>query len=240
MKAAALLCAFAAACVRPPTTDPQLVYDPDPWFLGEPQTMHVEWPPESSCSAPLDCSTGPLVSFQLDQVACTGCTTSGVELGQEVENATSFQFVATTTDAIEIDVDLDSDGESRHLSATSVGDRELALVASCSIVWTDELGDSELDPQPCGATRRSDQAVLIDWTIQTVRGNHGQPFCPDGARCEPDYPRKLSQIELSPPPESWWADAPVYTSITAPSVTMTLPLDTGARSTATIDIPPLQ
>jgi len=240
MKVAALLSAFAAACASKPSTDPQLDYDPGPWFVGEQQTMTIEWSPASSCSAPFDCTTGPLVPFQLDNVTCTGCTTSGVELGQEAENATSFQFVATTTDAIEIDIEIDSDGDSYHLTATSTGDRELALVASCDVVWSDEIEDPELEPEPCGAMRTSDQAVLIDWSIQTLHGNRGQPFCPDGARCEPDYPRKLSQIQLSPAPQSWRADAPVYTAISTASVTMTVPLDTGALSTATIDIPSVQ
>lgn len=224
-----------------PATDPTLDLAQGPWFVGEPQTVHVEWPAGESCNSDgWDCQAGPLVWFQIDQVTCTGCTTSGVQLGQQVGNATSFDFVATTTDAIALEVDVSSGGDTRTLTATGSGDRELALVADCEVVFTSDLDDSELPTQPCGATRTADQAVVVGWYIQTLRGER-VPFCPDDASsCEPDYPRKTSQIELTPAPQMWWAGTvPVYTSLAAPTIAMTVPLADGTPSSATIAVPPL-
>ena len=232
------------ACMSAPATDPQLDYDAGPWFVGETHTMHVEWPQEVSCNnSGWNCDTGPLVWFQLDKVTCTGCTTSGVQIGQSVGNATSFDYVATTTDAISIEVDLSSDGEQRHLVASSVGDREIGLVANCDIVNANELEGTELPSVPCGGTRTADDFVAVDWYIHTLRGER-IPFCPDDAiSCDPDYPRKTSMIQLTPAPQQWWADqVPIYTSLDAStrSITMTAPLADGTLSSATIAVPPLQ
>ena len=235
------LFALLAACTSAPATDPMLAYEPGPWFVGEQHTMTVEWPPEVTCNNDgWDCQTGPIVNFQLDAVACNGCVTTGLELHRTVGNAISFQFAATTTADVSLDIDVSSGGVQRHFIAAGLGDQELALEASCEVVFDDYLDASVLPTTPCGPTRRSDQAIVIDWDIRTLRGTR-IPFCPDNATiCEPAYPRKVSMIELSPAPQVWRDTTPIYTSLAASTVAMTVPLADGSPSSATISIPPIQ
>ena len=230
--------ALLAACTTTtPATDPELSFTTGtgPWFLGEANKLTVNWPPAMSCTNDgWDCETGPAVDYQIDHVTCTGCT-----VGKLTDH--DFEFTANTTDAISIAVDVSAGGDKRHLVATGVGDREIELVASCSLVWSQEIeGVSELTTWPCGETRGAEDDIVLDWHIRTLRGER-VPFCPDGATCQPNYSRKTSMIQLSAAPQLWWGGTvPIFSSIDTSTLTITVPLADGSPSSATIAIPPIQ
>jgi hypothetical protein len=229
-----------AACTSTPTNDPQLDVVPGPWFVGESNAVAVEWPPDVTCDPQRtwDCSSGPTPSFAVTNVTCEGCTTSGVQLGQEVEGAQKFSFVATTTEAIVLTVET-TDGHT--LVASGMGDRELALVVDCGVIWSAQLGDTDFLPRPCGATRQPDEIVMLSPRITTMRGAQRFPFCPDGAvGCNPADTRKTSQIIATPAQDSWKFDALVYSTPSAATVTIQAPLADGTISTASVAIPPVR
>ena len=217
------------ACTSAPTTEPTIEPNAGPWFVNEPTNVGIEWPQDVQCNSnSWSCDSGPVVEFNIDNVTCAGCTTTGIQVGQEVTTSIDFTLVASTTDAITLEVDVSAAGVSRHLVATATGDRELGLVAHCQLLWPEQVGETQLDGRDCGTSRAAGEDVMIDWHIATV---HGERLVWDA--------EDTSQI--SPAPQMWWGHVtPVYTSLGAPSVTMTLPLGDGSLSTATIAIPPVQ
>jgi hypothetical protein len=230
-----------SACTTQPTTTPTLVADPGPWFIGETNIAHVEWPAETSCSNNgWDCTTNQTPAFQLTSVTCSGCTTNAT-LGQTSENAATFTFAATTTDAIALDVVVESGGDRWDLGIAGVGDRELGLVATCAVLPTDQIESSEpgRSSHPCGATRRSWESVLVGLQIETLRGDSRFPFCPDPGSCSPVYPRKTSQIAISPKPDRTIGSMLFYSEPQALDVAVSAPLATGELATASVATPPV-
>ena len=152
--------------------------------------------------------------------------------------------MATTTGAITLAVTVETAGETRQLTATATGDRELALNVTCEVIRTGLLDQSVIESSelvPCGATHAADQTVVLAPSIITAHGAARFPFCPDGAACSPAYPRKTSQIVFAGAAYAWTPRQFVtLTDATAAhQVSVAAPLADGTLSTALVTTPEL-
>jgi hypothetical protein len=234
------------ACTSIPPEDPEIVVNalspPGVWFEGERQQLVVRWPAGTVCTNNgWSCDHGDAPEFRITEVTCDGCRALDVPVGKSFWNASGFDFEAMTTDAITVQVTVESGGDRRRLTATGVGDRELEVRARCFTIFTSLLGNNEIGDylHPCGASHRPQETVLVNVAIHTLRGTDRFPFCPDDARCSPDWPRKTSTISIDPPPSDWQFDMPVFTDPAGATVAISAPLDTGAISTTSVAVPPL-
>jgi hypothetical protein len=241
------LAVLLAACTSIPPPDPEIVVDSlslhGVWFEGERQHLIVRWPAGERCSNNgWSCEHGDEPAFQITAVTCDGCRTFDVPYGVTFLNASGFDFEAMTTDAITVQVTIEAGGDQRRLSVTGVGDRELEVRARCETVLTSRLDDSVISDavlHPCGATRGPNESVLVDVAIHTLRGTDRFPFCPDNARCSPNWPRKTSMISIDPAPDRWRFDVPVFTDPMGATVAISAPLVTGETSMTSVVVPPL-
>jgi hypothetical protein len=175
-------------------------------------------------------------------------------------NSTSLIATATTDGPVTVTADLrfDATGEIRRVVASTTGDHEVALEASCRLVdpavpLDRDVPDSQL--RACDTTRRPDDRVVVFPLIRTDHGALRLPFgCYDLCSTRwGDRFRSQSSIAMTPPPVDWhWSSAihadgysegsfailPALGS--TPTVSLSAPLAGGEVSTVSIAIPPIQ
>jgi hypothetical protein len=241
--------ATLTACTQAPATEPTMYVEDNlrgTWFNDDVDKVHLTWPSAGWCAdSSWDCETGPTPAFWITSATCDGCKVMGVSPGLQ-EGATSFYVQATTTGPITLSVTVESGGVSRELQAHARGDREVAMGVVCEAIRSDQLAPNTVEIlssliAPCGATHAADRSVVLVPQIVTEAGATYFPFCPTGARCSPDVPRKTSAITVSGA-NTVWNDFGFYqlTDATAAhQVTLSGPLVDGSMSTVTIATPAL-
>jgi hypothetical protein len=150
----------------------------------------------------------------------------------------------------------DATGRIGRVSASAVGDHEVALEARCAVIETSALSPSggNIDDRlfhDCGATRLSSETVVIAPAIRTQANIVRFPFCPEspptctgpwGARYRP-----RSQLSITPVPTAWGLSRafPLYwfavmpSATSAETVSLSAPLATGEIATTSVAIPPV-
>ena len=253
----------------PAATDAPSITAGPTWFVGEANTVTIEWLPASMCAGDngWNCSPPPTQVLRVDSVACDGCTIVDDPTGGTSGGLASIGAIATRDDNVRVraHVTYVPTGESATVSTPIVVDHEVALAAQCQLIDTQLLTTFVADtqaidgPDPdapgyvpfraCGATRRSTETVVVFPQIATSRGDTIFPFAPDDAAelgSDPNT-RHLSALAFSTPPSSWWyadgratADFAVFPRLAGVDhIDLRTRLSTGAMSATSVAIPTL-
>lgn len=235
--------ALLAGCTSLPLTEPRLLRPPTPWFEGDRQQLDLDWPAATNChGAEFDCTHGDPPEVRITSVTCDGCRAFTQPSNRIYYGGTYIDFEATTTDLVTVSVGVEAEGERRTLTASGLGDRELALHARCKVVATSVIEGgsySNQDFRNCRETRQPGDTVIVELAIESAHGKERFPFCPDSARCGPNHERKTSSISVTPPPDRWIFNYPAFSRPEGGTVAVTVALATGELSSANVAIPPL-
>lgn len=260
---------LSACAPSPPPFGPPTMTTRPTWFLGEENTVHLEWLPAGVCgSDEWNCPPSPTAVLQVNSVSCDGCRitqdpSGGASGGGAVIGAIATREGSVTVHANATYLPTDEDGD---VSTTVPVDREVALTASCALIRTSLLasfmhadesvpGPDPQDPgyvpfRDCAAGRGPTDTVVVFPQIITERGATIFPFIPDSARelGEPDPNlRKRSALSISAPPDGWWygdghatGEFAIFWHLEAGArVELATRLSSGSVATASVAIPPV-
>jgi hypothetical protein len=248
------------ACVDEPLEaapgEPVFIMAPS-WFHGERNVVKLGWPNARSCGMDDWGCREPTTTMTVLEVACSGCTILDDPTGKTSGGRLELVAAATDDDEIlvEVKIRFDATGSTRWLSQQAIVDHEVALDAQCKLISTSELVPGEMNQRyidgsrfrDCGATRSTSDSVVIFPLIRTSRGQMRFPFCNytpcDGRYGEPYRPR--SSIVMTVAPTGWGVSNPgeyaVMPELGATQVvSVTAPLASGAISTSSVAIPPVE
>lgn len=262
-KALALLVSVAPACLAT-----ELPVDPGnasvtltgPWIQGEPSLAGLEWPNKELCNEDdWSCTGGSRLTMTVMSVQCNGCDLLDDPTGRTALNHTSLIATATTDGPITVTADLrfDATGEIRRVVASTPGDHEVALEASCRLLdpavpLDHVVQDAQL--RDCTTTRRPDDRVVVFPLVRTYRGALRLPFGCHDLCSSPwfDKFRSQSSIAITPPAVDWGLSSAVradgysdsWFAILPPlgeaaTVSLSAPLAGGDISTVSVAIPPI-
>lgn len=237
------------------------------WIQGRPTEVSFQWGNASICN--FDdwfCRWPDGLTTTVLSVSCHGCTVLDDPTGTTMftEAMRKLTAVATTDGPISVSVALrfDATGDERTVTATAVGDHEVALEADCRLIDVSDLQYGATAPetilpsntalQSCGTTRLSTQAVIVFPAIRTFRDQRYFPFCFSGWGCTTGWNealRPLRQLSLTPAPAGWGqighrpgaGDELVlfaaYPDAPAGTLELSAPLLSGAVASASLAIP---
>jgi hypothetical protein len=257
--------ALVAACSVPITPgEPSLTMN-GPWTQGAPRTASLAWPNFYQCGDD-DWTCAPRSSdttMTVLSLACQGCNVIDDPTGSSFVNGTDVRAIATTDGPITLDASIrfDPTGATRQLSATAMGDHEIALEATCGLVDSTALAQAlkseggfvaAADVRDCASTRLATDTVVIAPAIRSYHGEFRFPFCSDHqSPCEgPDWHeqrRPRSSIQMTLAPTDWGGSngfpAFYFAALPDPGATQSLTLSTalatGEIVTTSVAIPPL-
>ncbi len=263
-KILALMVSFAPACLaRELPVDPGTasVTTTGPWIQGEPSSAALEWPNKELCDEEdWSCTGGSRLTMTVMSVQCNGCDILDDPTGTTALNSTYLVATATTDGPVTVTADLrfDATGEIRRVVASTTGDHEVMLEASCRLLdpavpINVEVRDSQL--RDCTTTRQPSDRVVVFPLIRTFHGALRLPFgCYDLCSTSwfPKF-RTQSSITITPPPVDWGMSFAVHADGysdgsfailpdlgSTSTVSLSAPLAGGEISTVSVAIPPMQ
>jgi hypothetical protein len=257
----ALMVSVAPACIVW-----QLPVDPGdasmtlsgPWIQGQPGLAYLKWPNKELCSdEDWSCTGGARLTMTVMSVRCNGCDVLEDPTGRTALNELRLIATATTDGPITVTADLrfDATGEIRRVVASTTGDHEVSLEASCWLLDPAVPINYGVPLRNCTTTRRPDDRVVVFPLIRTYHGALRLPFgCYNLCSTRwSDKFRSESSITITPPPVDWGLSSAVhadgysdsYFAVLPPlgeatTVSLSAPLAGGEISTVSVAIPPVQ
>lgn len=168
MRHATVIALLLSACApSPPPFGPPSMTTRPTWFLGEENTVDLQWLPGGGCSYDQwNCPPPPSAVLQVNSVSCDGCTITQDPSGGWFGGGALIRAVATREGNVTVHANatyLPTD-EDADVSITVPVDREVALTASCALIRTTLLasfmqadesvrGPDPLQPGVCAVSR---------------------------------------------------------------------------------------
>lgn len=191
------------------------------WIQGRPTEVSFEWPNATLCN--FDewfCRWPEDLTTTVMHVSCHGCTLLDDPTGTTAWSMAQRKLtaVATTDGTISVEIALrfDATGDEQTVSATALGDHEVALEADCRVIDLAEMSYGATAPEgqltrasamrACASTRLPTEAVAVFPAIRTYRGERYFPFCFSGWGCTTGWNeplRPLQQLAMTPAPAGW-------------------------------------
>src|SRR5262249_46499422 len=153
---------------------------------------------------------GARLTMTVMSLQCNGCVVLEDPTGSTVLNETDLVATATTDGPVTVTADLrfDATGEIRRVVASTTGDHEIALEATCRLLdpavpTNFDVPDSQL--RDCTTTRRPDDRVVVFPLVRTYHDGLRLPFgCYDVCLTHwSDKYRSQSSITITPPAIDW-------------------------------------
>jgi hypothetical protein len=239
--------------------NPELFLTPErAWIVGEHNHAWAYW--KYGCEEPGDDWGCPTSTATLVDVTCDGCSVIGDPRGMSGRGGVAFEAVATTDQAIKIWAKLrfDPTGDVATVSSFDLmGDREIAIEATCKAIDTAALAQRDLRyPVPpelfhdCDAKRAASDTLVVFPALRTLHGNARFPLCVTSTLCggfDGDHLRPAETLSITPAPLNWArseqiepAEFAILPAMPAGgTVSLSVKLAPSGTATASVDIPPL-
>ena len=256
MRSAVVLGLFAAGCLGPrdppiSAGQPRVGIEYGTWFQGERNAVWLSYPNAELCGDDdWFCVDNPDTTMTVLSATCTGCTFVEDPTGKTRLSFVSADAIANVDGVIAIDAKLRFDATKAiaQVTASVIGDHEVALVATCALVDSALLSNdhllvaSELRDCDSAETRSTTDTVVVFPKVHSAHSGDFARFCTSldcgGSRTVVATPPAAAWGEVANGSYSPFIVMPRLDATTT-AISLSLPLATGALSTISLRVPPL-